>query len=91
MKNLVLRRERRGLTWDELAEESGVPKSTLQWWKRRLDKEGSSGFVEIEILEPEPDDTALEVIVAPTEHRVRVAAGFCPDHLCRLVRTLSSC
>jgi transcriptional regulator with XRE-family HTH domain len=37
---LLLRRERRGLTYAELAEQSGVPLPTLTWWAGKLRREG---------------------------------------------------
>ena len=39
------RRRREGWTWVDLSRRSGIPLSTLQWWKRRLESAGepSSG------------------------------------------------
>ena len=98
MRALIRRRERQGLTWDELAEQSGIPKSTLYWWKRSLEPgnppggDSSRGFAEVEVRETETEGSgSVEVIVAHSNHRVRVALGFCPDHLLRVLQALSSC
>ncbi len=95
---MVLRRERRGLTWGELADESGIPTSTLQWWKRRLDEETAGGnsedpsFFEVDVVQADSDgEPGLEVILGPGGYRVRIGPGFSPDLLRQVVQTLRSC
>ena len=96
MRALVRRRERRGLTWDELADESGIPTSTLQWWKRRLNEEAAAGsaegFVELDVVETDSDgEPGLEVVLAPSGHCVRIRPGFSPELLHKVVQALLSC
>lgn len=49
MEALLARRERRGLTYEELSAASGVPVTTLSWWASRLrrEREAGGGFVEV--------------------------------------------
>ena len=93
MKALIARRVRRGLTWVEIAEESGVPLSTLHWWHRRLRVEARDGrrrsrFVEVEV-EPATEAEAGPIEVAlRSGHRLLVPSGFDADDLRRLVGVL---
>jgi transcriptional regulator with XRE-family HTH domain len=95
---LLARRERRGLTWFELAAESGVPVTTLQWWHRRLRqpekrrRRKRASFVPVAVTESTAvgaPPAALEVVL-PTGARIQVAAGFDPEHLRRVVEALES-
>jgi transposase-like protein len=95
MEALVTRRQRHGLTWSALSEESGVPLSTLHQWHRRL-REPDRGrrrqrFVAVAVTEPEraAGDGVLEVVLR-SGHRVRVTAGFDPEHLRRVIVALES-
>ena len=94
----MARRERRGLTWLQLASESGVSATTLQWWNRRLGgtkKRGrgkAAAFVPVAVTEPAAvavPSAALEVVLR-TGAYIRVPAGFDPDHLRRVVEVLES-
>jgi transcriptional regulator with XRE-family HTH domain len=97
IESLLARRERRGMTWFQLAAESGVPATTLQWWQRRLRqpkerrRRKRASFVPVAITESPPSlpAVALEVELR-TGARIRVPAGFDPDHLRRVVEALES-
>jgi len=94
MAALFARRQRRGLTWAELSAESGVPKSTLHWWHRRLWTEevepvASSRFVRVEVVKDATPASPVEVVLR-SGHRVRVAAGFDPEHLRQVILVLES-
>jgi transposase-like protein len=95
MRSLLRRRERRGLTWAELAAESGVPRSTLHWWDRRLrDEDGNEGprFVRLDVAEAGPAPSPEEPIevLARSGHRVLVRSGFDPDSLRRVLGVLDA-
>ena len=91
MQALFARRARLGLTWGELAEQTGVPKSTLHWWYRRLRDQGRNGkepsrFVRVEVAEA---PTAVDVVLR-SGHRLVVPPGVDAEHLRRLVEVLES-
>lgn len=95
MERLLALREREGLTYAEAARRGGVSAGSLSWWSWRLRQGGRRGrgrnaakFVEVAVVdEPTGDDSGLELVVGA--HRVRVARGFDPATLQRLVRALS--
>ena len=97
IESLLARRERRGLTWFQLAAESGVPATTLQWWQRRLRqpkrrrRRKHASFVPVAITESAPlaPPSVLEVVLR-TGARIQVPAGFDPDHLRRVVEALET-
>lgn len=98
IEKLLARRTRQGLTWFELAAESGVPATTLQWWHRRLRGAKSTGrrkpaaFVPVVVSEAPvatPPPEALEVIVRAGV-RIRVPPSFDPGQLRRVVEALES-
>jgi transcriptional regulator with XRE-family HTH domain len=91
MRRLLARRERRGLTYGELAEETGVPAHTLSWWAWRLRREEREkiAFVELEVAE-ESGEAAIEVELA-SGHRLHVSRGFDEGTLRRVVAVLGSC
>lgn len=91
---LLRRRQREGLTYRELAEESGLPASRIGWWCRRLEREqaaaGESGFVEVTVTAGEESRAryALELV---NGRRIEVSGDFEADVLVRLVRLLETC
>lgn len=96
MRRLLARREREGLTFAELSQQSGVPLGTLASWSSRLRSEGSAelgGFVELTPPEELPqgaiDSARLEVVLG-RGRRVLVPSGFEEDELLRLIRALES-
>ena len=76
MRSLLARRDREGLTYQELSDESGVPAGTLASWQYRLREEaGDEAFTEL-VVEGDTGgefDGRLEVI-GPRGHRVIVTA-----------------
>lgn len=92
MEALLRRRERRGMTLAELAEESGVPETTLRWWQNRAPKAkrksaARSAFVEVSVADPPHPECGIEVSLR-SGIILRVNPGFDPDHLRRIVQTL---
>lgn len=95
MRSLLGKRERRGLTWAELSAESGVPRSTLHWWDRRLrDEEQDEGprFVRLDIAQDVTPSVVGEPIevVARSGHRVLVRVGFDSDSLRQVLEVLDA-
>ncbi len=91
MRQLLARRVSRGLTYRELAEESGVSANSLSWWawKLRQEAEEPQAFVELE-LSDSPSAAMFEV-EAPSGHVVRVRGDFEAQALQRLLQTLAAC
>jgi len=97
---LLRKRARRGLTYRELSEESGIPAPTLAWWSRKLEQEAGSGHGEIEELElvpvevaddgPVESETAIEIAIGD-EIRLMVPASASEDHLRRVLRVMGAC
>jgi DNA-binding XRE family transcriptional regulator len=87
MARLLERRRRRGLTWNQLAAETGISKNTLYWWERRLRDTRSSGkrsrFVEVTI--PESIAAPAVELVLRNGRVVRVVPGFDTDHVRRVI------
>lgn len=85
-------RQKRGLTWSDLAEESGIPLSTLYEWRRRLQKAGrrraAERFTRVAVVEPQAPMVPLEVEL-PNGCRIRVPSAFDPAHLRRVVEAIS--
>ena len=93
MRRLLSRRQRRGLSWNELSEESGVPRSTLCWWHRRVREEdvdrSGSRFVRLVASQtPVPETTSPVEIVLDDGRRVVVRPGFDVGHLRRVLEAL---
>lgn len=92
---LLVRRERLGLTWSELGEESGVPLTTLYKWNRRFKERGGQGkrrrrFIAVQVKEAQrPGGEPLEITLRSGD-RIRVTPGFDADHLRRVVIALES-
>ena len=91
MRRLLKRRERHGLTYRELGDESGVSVHTLSWWAWRLRREEreQTSFVEVEVAESR-DVGGLEV-EAPSGHVVRVPDNFDAAALQRVLEVLAAC
>ena len=98
----LARRERRGLTFRALSQETGVPIGTLAYWAWKLREEAReasdraaeqapSPFVEL-VPAPSASDASTSIEIALRgERRVIVAAGFDEEHLVRIVRALERC
>jgi len=96
MAGVLARKEAKGWTYEVASIKTGIPVSTLAFWKRRLREESSeqpadaSAFLELEpVAEPlQVDNTAVEVRTA-TGHRVVVSPGFDAATLRRLLDVLA--
>jgi hypothetical protein len=91
IRRLLERRERQGLTYRELARQTGESPTTLAWWSSRLRRErgGSRGFVE---LVPKPGSTtprpgSFEIVLG-SGRRVVAPADFDEGALRRLLGVL---
>ncbi len=82
MAALLDRRDREGLTYGELSDESGVPAGTLASWKYRFRREQEDcGFAELaDELVPSETDGRVEVI-GPLGHVVRFDGSIDPGLL----------
>jgi hypothetical protein len=106
MRRLLGRREREGLTFVELAQQTGIPVGTLASWAWKLRREGGGsraarsrghapGFVEL-VPGPEIDGDrvhgagAFEVVLM-NGRRVLVREGFDEERFVRLVQALERC
>ena len=90
MEALLLRRERRGLTYAELSASSGVPVTTLSWWSSRLrrERDGARGFVEVVPAEGAAvSDARVEVVLA-SGRQLAVRESIAPSVLAALVSAL---
>jgi hypothetical protein len=91
IRRLLKRRERQGLTYRELARQSGESPRTLAWWSSRLrrGRSRSRGFVE---LVPKSGSTAARggsfEIVLGSGRRVVAPADFDEGALRRLLVVL---
>ncbi len=99
IKRLLRKRERQGLTYRELSEDSGVPIPTLSWWSRKLEREGGDSaqvrpceLVPVEIVEDELEDcgAAIEIVIAD-RLKLLVPPMASEAHLRRVLRAVSSC
>ena len=91
MARLLAMREREGLTFVELSEETGVPASTLAWWSSRLRRERESGqtLVPVDVVDEKASgDSGVEVEVADGAV-IRLARGFDAGTLTRAIEVLS--
>ena len=88
-------RQRRGeVTLRRLAEETGIPLGSLNWWSWRLRQdEGNDGdesaFVEVPAAAGDRRDGLT--IVMPTGLRIEVGNGFDAELLRSVVRALQPC
>jgi hypothetical protein len=98
MRRLLKRREREGLTYAELARESGESARALSWWSWRLRQERDKGarqgrarggeFVEVKVSEAEGCGSGLELVLG-NGHRLVIRPGFDEENLRRLLAVLS--
>ena len=93
IQRLLERRERHGLTYREISEESGIPIPTLSYWasKRRRDEDGEAvaRFVPVEV-EADDHSGAIAIELGPAV-RVTVERGFDEEHLARVLSVLARC
>lgn len=91
MERLLARRERLGLTFRELSDETGIPIPTLSYWASKFRREEPEAtLVPVTVVE-EPAESGL-TIETYDGLRVRVEAGFDPQLLARVLSILrSSC
>ena len=89
--SLLAYRETNGLTYAQLAEESGVAKSTLSWWSWRLRRDARPAFTEVVVEEDaEPAKAAaspLSIVIG--DFTVLVQQGFDPATLSRTLDVLA--
>ena len=84
---LISRKHDEGLTYQQLADESGVPMSTLALWGRKLKPgkdTGTSAFVELKTTAAEG---GVEVILR-SGMKIGVQRGFDPELLHEVVMAL---
>ncbi len=92
MEQLLHLRKEEGLSYRELAEQSGVPFHTLHYWSGKIRREsdqakGAATFLPIEVTDPDP--VSAIVIEVGQAIRVVVEPDFEPWHLGRVIRALS--
>ena len=93
MKRLLSRRKRRGWTWAQLSDHSGLPTWKLQWWQKRFSRRESGRrpartFVPVQVIDPpRVDGPPLEVITG-SGARILVGVEFSADHLKRVMKAL---
>lgn len=92
MEQLLSLREDEGLTYRELAKQSGVPLHTLHYWASKIRREstaakGAGPFLPVELADRHPAST-IAVEIAPGV-RILVEPNFEAEHLARVVGALS--
>ena len=79
---LLLRRERRGLTYAELAEQSGVPLPTLTRWAGKLRRErGGRDGAFVQVLPAGGEDGARVEILLRNGRQLVVREAITPEAL----------
>jgi hypothetical protein len=94
LERLLRRRERLGLTYRELSEESGIPIPTLSWWSRRLREVPAGGdsceLVAVEVVDEQPlEEMAIEIRCGDGL-RVMVPASASLAHVARVLGAVAS-
>lgn len=98
IRALIREHDRKGLSWAALAEREGISLGTLSWWRseiRRRDRERVplevEQFVEVDVVRPVTTGSASTFELALPDGRVvRIAAGFDPEDLRRLLAVLDA-
>lgn len=93
IRRLLERREREGLTYPELARESGLSPKTLSWWSWRLGRgkrrHKGRAFVELVPSEHADDGAGREFDVRlRSGQRILLSRDFDEEALGRLVKVL---
>lgn len=96
MARVLARKDARGWTYEVASIQTGIPVSTLAFWKRRLREESSeqlsdaSAFLQLEpVVDPLQVESAGIEVHASTGHRVVVSPGFDAVTLRRLLDDLA--
>lgn len=90
IRELLSRRDREGLTYRELSEESGIPIGTLSYWRARLRRRESEPlFEELRIVDEELEATRTGIeVIGPRGHRVRFDEDASPELITRILAAL---
>ena len=91
IEQLLARKEREGLSYATLAEETGINRNTLASWASRLRREASSdesGFVELVVGDSGDDEDGAIELVVDDHFVVRVRRGFDAETLARVLASL---
>jgi len=97
MRRLLRRRESEGLSYAQLARETGIPVGTLAWWSHRLRIEGTgetenAGADFVEVIPAGDYATTAEIEIAlPSGIQVRAPATADRTTLVRLLTAILSC
>ena len=87
MEALLTRKAEEGLTYQQLADESGIPMSTIAAWGRKLKpKPTQEGFVELKL-----NDSGRQApiwIETAAGLRIAIEPGFDESTLARVLRAL---
>jgi len=94
MRAALARRDREGLSWAGLSDATGIPVSTLQWWKRKLAAEHDHedrGFVELVVHDDEAtvQDDRFEIVLS-SGWLIRVPQRFESESLASLLVVLDT-
>jgi transposase-like protein len=87
IERLLVRKDREGLTYTELSQESGIPASTLAGWRRRLRLEGEANLFE-EVAAADLEECDQLEVVGPCGHRIAIPAEFDDELLRRVIAAL---
>jgi len=91
------RRDREGLTYEELAELTGIAKTTLSWWSWRRRRESGqrrrgrsvAGFAEVVTVAEQPSQGTAMELTTPSGLALRIPADFDEVALERLLALLA--
>lgn len=93
IRRLLERREREGLSYNELAEECGLSPKTLSWWSWRLrrDRRGRRNRSFVELVPSGHTDRRVGEefdVLLRSGRRISLSRDFDEETLVRLVRVL---